>query len=96
MKTVIKSTLLAVVGLCTAVLTSCKPSVDKIIEMGEASSFTVYTYDEYGSPSGSGSGFFIASDGTAVTNWHVLDGCVKAVVKTSEGKEYEIDSVLCA
>lgn len=96
MTKILKSVLLAIVGICTVSLSSCKPSVKQIIEKGEAASFTVYTYDEYGSPSGSGSGFFIASDGTAVTNWHVLDGCVKAVIKTSEGKEFEIDSVLCA
>lgn len=77
-------------------LSSCSKSLKQIIADVEPATFIVYTYDEYGSPSGSGSGFFIESDGVGVTNWHVLDKSVKAVVKSPDGKQYEIDSVLCA
>ena len=69
--------------------TSCK----SVVEKSEQAIFTVYTFDEFGSPSGSGSGFFIESSGIGVTNYHVLDGSVKAIVKTQDD-EYEIDSVL--
>lgn len=80
--------------ICTCI--SCKKSLQQIIEDSEAATFIIYTYDEYGSPAGSGSGFFIQPEGIGVTNWHVLDKSVKAVIKTSEGTEYEIDSVLSA
>lgn len=75
---------------------SCKKYLRDVVEEVEPATCIVYTYDEYGSPSGSGSGFFIQSDGIGVTNWHVLDKSIKAVVKTTDGQEYEIDSVLCA
>ena len=76
--------------------TSCTKSLQQIIEEVEPATFIVYTYDEYGTPSGSGSGFFIEPNGVGVTNWHVLDKSIKAVIKTPSGRQYEIDSVLCA
>lgn len=80
--------------VCT--LTACQKSLQQIIEEVEPATCTIYTYDEYGAPSGSGSGFFIESTGVGVTNWHVLDKSVKALVKMPNGSQYEIDSVLCA
>lgn len=80
--------------ICT--LPSCSKSIQQIIEDAEEATFIVYTYDEYGSPAGSGSGFFIKPEGVGVTNWHVLDKSVKAIIKTSDGVQYEIDSVLSA
>lgn len=73
-------------------LVACISSCGNKIEKAEKSIFTIYTYDEFGSPSGSGSGFFIESNGLGVTNYHVLDGAVKAVIKTADG-DFEIDSV---
>ena len=69
-------------------LTSCKKDLKDIIAETKQATCTVYTYDEYGSPSGSGSGFFIDENGTAITNFHVLDGSTKAVIKTEDGVEY--------
>ena len=37
---------------------------------------------------GQGSGFFISSDGYAVTNNHVVDGADKVEVTTDDGKTY--------
>lgn len=76
------------------VVTGCKRNLQEIIEDTKQATVTVYTFDEYGSPLGSGSAFFIDNEGTAITNYHVLDGATKATVKTFDGKEYEIDSVL--
>lgn len=56
--------------------------------------FYLETYDAYGEILGSGSGFFIDSDGTAVTNFHVIDGAVSAVITMSDGKRsYDIEGV---
>jgi serine protease Do len=76
--------------LCFA---SCQTSVKDIIKKAEEATFIIYTYDEFGSPAGSGSGFFIDKNGTGITNYHVLDGAVKAIIKTANDTEYEIDSV---
>ena len=97
MKTQILSRLSMLVCLVTVLLlASCTQSLQQIVEKVEPATFTVYTYDEYGIPAGTGSGFFIESTGVGVTNWHVLDKSIKAVIKTPDGVQYEIDSVMCA
>ena len=40
-----------------------------------------------------GSGFFIAEDGTVVTNHHVIDDAVEITVRTSDRKEYKAELV---
>lgn len=90
------SRIISILSVCFLfVLTiSCQRNLQEIIEDTKQATVTVYTFDEYGSPLGSGSAFFIDKDGTAITNYHVLDGATKATVKTFDGKEYEVDSVL--
>jgi serine protease Do len=75
---------------------SCTTSLPDIVKKTEQATFVIYMYDEYGSPNGSGSGFFIKEEGVGMTNYHVLDKSVKATIKTSDEAEYEIDSVLYA
>lgn len=82
--------------LIVSVITSCKKDVKMIISETKEASFVIYTFDEYGSPSGSGSGFFIDSKGTGITNYHVLDGAYKAMLKMSDSTEVEIDKVLAS
>ena len=87
------------IALCIVISTTmigCKKDVKTIISDTKAASFVIYTFDEYGSPSGSGSGFFIDSKGTGITNYHVLDGAVKAILKMSDSTEVEIDKVLAS
>ena len=74
----------------------CKRSVQDIVEETKKATVTIYTYDEYGTPSGSGSGFFIDENGLGVTNYHVLDKATKAMVNTYDSVEYEIETVLAA
>lgn len=81
--------------LCLS-LTSCKKSIKDIIADTEDATFVVYTYNSFGSPQGIGSGFFIDDKGIGITNYHVLDGAIKASIKTSDGSEYEIDRVLAS
>ena len=42
----------------------------------------------------SGSGFFITSDGIAVTNRHVIDFMSSASITTTDGKKYPVEGVL--
>ena len=77
---------------CLLLLTSC--SLKSTIQSAEKAVFTVYTYDKFGAPNGSGTGFFIDKSGTALTNYHVLDGAVKAYIETIDGKSYAIHEIL--
>lgn len=52
--------------------------------------FYIELFNANGTKTGSGSGFFIESDGTAVTNYHVLDGAASAKIRTPEGRTYKI------
>ena len=46
-------------ALVALLLLGCKTPVSKILDT-QNSSFIIYTYDEFGAPMGSGSGFFIS------------------------------------
>jgi serine protease Do len=89
-----KLLLIGIVALMA--LSSCHKSLKDIVKDSEEAIFVIYTYDEFGTPNGLGSGFFIDEDGTGITNFHVLDGAVKAIIKTSDNKEYEIDSIIAS
>jgi S1-C subfamily serine protease len=54
----------------------------------------VTLYDDRGTKLGSGSGFFISSDGKLVTNHHVIKGASRATVSLSDGREVAVKRVL--
>jgi len=55
---------------------------------------TVYAEDEHHQTFASGSGFFIASNGIVVTNFHVLEGAHFGHIKDINGNEYQIESII--
>lgn len=46
--------------------------------------------------SNGGSGFFVSADGLAVTNYHTIDGAVRATVTLITGETFPVDRVLFA
>lgn len=65
-----------------------------IADKASSAVFYIEIYDSRGAATKSGSGFFIASDGTAVTNFHVIEGGYSAKVRTTDGSVYEVLSVI--
>lgn len=56
--------------------------------------FYIEVYDAKGTAFATGSGFFIDSMGTAVTNYHVIENAYSAVIITSDNQyEYEVAGV---
>ena len=58
--------------------------------------FYIATYALNGSYAGSGSGFFISSDGVAVTNFHVAANSCMLEITTHDGKKYTDVSIIDA
>ncbi|MCR4825763.1 MAG: S1C family serine protease, partial [Bacteroidales bacterium] len=56
--------------------------------------FTIYTYDEYGYPIAQGSGFFVSSNGVAVTNAHVVEDAEGVKIILSDGRTLWADSLI--
>jgi len=68
--------------------------LQELIKKNEKAIFAIYTYDDYGVATGIGTGFFISADGIGLSNYHVLEGASRGVVKTIDGKTYEIGQII--
>ncbi len=66
----------------------------QISEKVAPSVFYIEVYDSELQLLGSGSGFFISSDGVAVTNYHVIDDTAFATVETIDGKLFEVTNII--
>lgn len=91
--------LCAVVFFLVACTGSLQPQqrtwqLNTMVSAVQKSVVTVAGFDIDGDLFVIGSGFFIDPEGTLVTNYHVLDGAYKGVVKTSDGGKYAIKEVI--
>lgn len=69
-------------------------STEQLIPVIKNAVVTVYAQNEEGEVFASGSGFFISSEGIAITNFHVLEGAAKGYVKDVNQVEYPIVSIM--
>src|SRR5688500_13620172 len=68
--------------------------LSELIENVSPAIFKITTYDASGYELAMGTGYFIGNDGTALTNYHVLQGATKAKIKTNDNKTYLLDKVI--
>jgi len=71
-----------------------RSSLSDLYDKSKSAVFTVYTSND--EMTYQGSGFFINSDGLAVSNYHIFEGTVKGneVIVTESGAQYNISEVI--
>jgi hypothetical protein len=82
--------------LLVSLIVSCTSHVQlsDLILKNEKAVFSIYTYNEDGSPVATATGFFIDSKGIGITNYHVLEGAYRAKIKLDNGRKYDLKRVL--
>ena len=74
--------------------TKTELSAEEIYKKCSPAVFYIEVYDAYGQAFATGSGFFIDSEGTAVTNYHVIDGAYSAKIKIGDTDEfYDVEGI---
>lgn len=68
--------------------------IAQIVKRAEPCVFVVYALNANGNAIGQGSGFFIASSGIGVTNYHVFKPGVQWAIKTFDGKQYGVKRII--
>lgn len=64
-----------------------------LVAKNEKAIVQIFSYDEFGAPSSTGTGFFIKQDGTGFTNLHVLKESKYAFIRDVNGAVFPIDKI---
>jgi tetratricopeptide (TPR) repeat protein len=80
--------------LLAASTASGQENLPTLIKKVEPSIVVILTYNREGKILGQGSGFFINKEGDVITNYHVLQEANRAVIRTTDGRDYPIKKVL--
>ena len=68
----------------------------KWAEKAKTAVFSVITYNAEGKILGTGNGFYISADGTAVSDFSLFKGAERATVVTADGRELPVDYIMGA
>ena len=66
------------------------PTADEVYKTLSDSMVEIHTYDEMGQGIALGSGFFIDTNGTVLTNFHVMEGAYSAEIVMYNENEYDV------
>jgi S1-C subfamily serine protease len=89
----------AAVSVLLCVLLSSWPGMvnaktDELVNRVQPSTVKVLVFDKTGKPVGQGSGFIFKSPGRLITNYHVLGKAGMAKVRTLDGREFYVKSIV--
>jgi tetratricopeptide (TPR) repeat protein len=77
-----------------ALVSFSQSKLSQLVIQSKPAIFSITCYDKSDIPFSYGTGFFIDSEGTGLTNYHVLEGASYAVIKTLDGNHYKIDQII--
>lgn len=81
---------------CCFIATMASAQVPKWAEKAKKAVFSVVTYDKEKKIKGTGNGFYIDTQGTALSDYSLFDGAESAVIVNADGKQLEINKILGA
>jgi serine protease Do len=81
------------IALLVMCLVQIKAQLTELVAKNEKSIFQIFVYDEFGTPSSSGTGFFISQNGVALTNFHVLKDAKFAFIRDYKGNIFQIENI---
>lgn len=88
-----KKTLL-LLGCAWLVATATQAQANpKWAEQARKAAFSVITYDKNNSIKATGNGFYIATDGSALSDYTLFEGAERAVIVLTDGKEHPVLSI---
>jgi len=93
-KTVCLRILLLIVLSHTGMALAQEEWVVRVVNQGLPAVVSIVAYDPKGEKIGLGSGYVVKSNGTILTNYHVVRGAYQAKVHTRDGDVYRVDGVL--
>lgn len=73
---------------------NAQETFSSLVSKVEKTVVSIKTYDDKDNILKIGSGFFIDSKGTLVSNYHVFDKCISAKITTSNNNEFVVDRIL--
>ena len=79
---------------CCFIATMASAQVPKWAEKAKKAVFSVVTYDKEKKIKGTGNGFYIDTQGTALSDYSLFDGAESAVIVNADGKQLEINKIL--
>ncbi len=92
---VLRFVLLVLVGLVfsSGSISLASDNGVEVVKKVEPSIGYVKTYDNFGRPLATGSGFFIDTEGCFITNRHVIDNAAMTVIEMSDGRTFGVRKV---
>ncbi len=91
-----KTRLLLLIALAACLVQTAAAQTPRWANKARQAVFSVITYDAADKLLGTGNGFYIAADGTALSDYMLFRGAVRAEVIGSDGKTYPVAEILGA
>ena len=81
---------------CCLIAQLASAQAPKWAEKAKKAVFSIVTYDKENKIKGTGNGFYIDAQGTALSDYSLFEGAERAVIINADGKQVEVNRILGA